>query len=107
VWIGRPPGNGALVLTLDQPGSAFTSPQQVTVLNGDAVLDTFALSRGRLETRRIPLPPPSAPGDDVRLEVTIAVDKTFVPAKVPGAGSSDTRQLGVRVFDVYIEEQTP
>jgi hypothetical protein len=107
VWLRRPAGNGTLVLTLDQPASAFDSPQQVTVHYGDAVLDTFALPRGRLEGRRIQLPPPSKPGDDARLEVTIAVDKTFVPAKLPGAGSRDTRQLGVRVFEIYIEEEAP
>jgi hypothetical protein len=107
VWMRRSTGPAVLVVALDQPATVFETPQQVTIRNGDAVLDTFALPRGRLERRRIPVPPPTAPGDNLRLEITVAVDKTFVPARVAGSESSDTRELGVRVFDVHLEEDAP
>jgi hypothetical protein len=104
VWLRRPAASGVLVVAVDQPTEAFDTPQQVTVLNGDTVLDTFPLPRGRMERRRVPLPPPSGPGDDVRLELTVAVDKTFVPARIAAMQNKDTRELGVRVFEIHIEE---
>jgi hypothetical protein len=31
------------------------------------------------------------------------VDQTFVPADVPSLRSSDSRELGIRVFRAYVE----
>jgi hypothetical protein len=42
-------------------------------------------------------------GDAETVEMAIAVDKTFVPARVPQLRSADGRELGVRVFRVHIE----
>jgi hypothetical protein len=105
VWLLRPTGKAELVLALDQPTEAFGAPQQVTILNGETVLDAFPLPRGRLELRRVPLPPPSEAGDHIRLELTVAVDRTFVPARIAALQSRDTRELGVRVFDIHVEEE--
>jgi hypothetical protein len=37
------------------------------------------------------------------IELTISVDKTFVPALVDGANSKDGRELGIRVFHAFIQ----
>jgi hypothetical protein len=37
------------------------------------------------------------------IELVIAVDQTFVPADIPSLRSSDSRELGVRVFRAYVE----
>ena len=36
-------------------------------------------------------------------EIEIAVDKTFVPANLPGGTSKDPRELGIRVFHAFVE----
>jgi len=35
--------------------------------------------------------------------VRIVVDKTYIPALVPGANSKDPRELGVRVFHAFVD----
>jgi len=35
-------------------------------------------------------------------EIRISVDQTFLPAKTQ-PGSTDTRELGIRVYHVYVE----
>jgi hypothetical protein len=37
------------------------------------------------------------------VEMTVAVDKTFVPASVSALGSTDTRELGIRVFRAFVQ----
>jgi hypothetical protein len=37
------------------------------------------------------------------VDITVAVDRTFIPAAVPALKSSDQRELGVRVFNAYVE----
>ena len=44
-------------------------------------------------------------GTDWLVDLKIQVDKTFTPAEIPGAGSQDDRELGLRVFDTFIEPQ--
>jgi hypothetical protein len=41
------------------------------------------------------------PGDTV--EITIAVDKTFIPSSIPELRSTDPRELGVRVFRAFVQ----
>jgi hypothetical protein len=37
------------------------------------------------------------------VEVTVTVDKTFVPAAAAVLKSSDPRELGIRVFRAYVQ----
>ena len=37
-------------------------------------------------------------------DIHIDLDKTFVPAKLP-AGGRDIRELGIRVYHVFVEER--
>jgi hypothetical protein len=99
----RNPKHDTLVLIqLDQPAMAFQEPQQVEIRAGQAVVDSFPLPAGRQELRRILLTPQQMGGDD-SVELAIAVDKTFVPAAIPQLKSADSRELGVRVFHVFVE----
>ena len=41
-------------------------------------------------------------GDDVVVRVELLIDRTFIPADRDGS-SQDTRELGIRVFDAYVE----
>jgi len=44
---------------------------------------------------------PLGTGDMVDLE--IGVDKTFVPASTPAIGGNDVRELGIRVYHLFVE----
>jgi hypothetical protein len=91
-----------LTLELDQPNKVFPMPQQVEIRVGEAVVDDFDLEPGPSVQRRIALTR-SQLGEGPDVEVAVVSDKTFVPAKFAGLQSSDTRQLGVRVFRAFVQ----
>jgi hypothetical protein len=77
------------------------SPQQVTVSVGPTAVQTFAVDSGDVTLRKIPITAAQL-GDSDMVEIRIETDRTFIPAKLPG-GSRDERELGIRVFHVFIE----
>ena len=90
-------------LQADQPVMALPEPQQVEVRIGQAVVDTFILSPGApRDLRRINISAGQL-GDADTVEMAIAVDKTFVPASIPQMRSTDTRELGIRVFRAFVQ----
>jgi len=89
-------------LQVDQPVAGFPEPQRVEVRAGSAVVDTFSLPAGGLELRRVHIPA-SQLGTAETVDLTISVDRTFVPASVPALRSNDPRELGVRVFRAYVQ----
>jgi hypothetical protein len=98
----NPKRDSVLLLQVDQAVNALADPQRVEVRLGPNVVDSFALPVGIRELRRIQLPVALLGAADT-IEITIAVDRTFVPAEVPALRSSDSRELGVRVFRAYVE----
>ncbi len=97
----NPKRDALLYLEVDRPGG-FPEPQAVTVRLGETVVDTFAVKPGDSLLRRIALSAAQL-GDADAVEVRIAVDRTFVPATLPGSASRDDRELGVRVFRAFVE----
>jgi hypothetical protein len=89
-------------LDADQPVQAFTEPQKVEVRIGEAVVDTFTLAAGQRELRRIPLTATQLGSGDT-VDIVVSVDRTFVPAGVTQLKSLDPRELGLRVFHVFVE----
>lgn len=90
-------------LQADQPVGVLPEAQRVDVRIGPTVVDSFTLARGSLrELRRISISA-SQLGTDDTVEMTIAVDKTFVPASIPELRSTDVRELGVRVFRAFVQ----
>jgi hypothetical protein len=89
-------------LQLDQPAAVFTEPQQVRVSLGAEVIDEFALLSGPIELRRMTIPASSL-GAEQAVDLTISVDRTFVPASAPALSSDDSRELGVRVFRAFVQ----
>jgi len=91
-----------LYLEFDARTDVFTDrPQQVTVYSGDQTLDTFPANAGVPTLRRIPITAAQL-GQNEMAELRIEVDRTFVPAKLP-AGGRDVRELGIRVYNVFVE----
>lgn len=76
-------------------------PQQVTVSVGPSVVETFALDQSDKQLRKIPISTAQFGSGDM-VEIRLDVDRSFVPAKLPG-GSRDGRELGMRVYHVFIE----
>jgi hypothetical protein len=91
-----------LFLQLDQPVAGVSMPQRVEVRAGSEIVDTFPLPAGRTELRRIKLSSAQLGTADT-VELTISVDRTFVPAQVPALKSNDPRELGVRVFRAFVQ----
>ena len=93
-----------VVLHLDYDARAqwFESgPRTVTVTIRDQVIRSIVLdAAGRQRTSL--LLPAATLGQQDRVEVQIAVDRTFVPANLV-AGSSDTRELALQVYQVLVE----
>ena len=97
----NPKKDSIFYLDVDNPGSVFTDEQKVTVTMGGQALDEFTLKPKAPELRKIALKAAQLGNGDVA-ELVIAVDKTYVPAKmIPG--SKDPRELGVRVFHAYVD----
>jgi hypothetical protein len=110
----NPKEDATLLLQLDQPANAFPDGQRIDIRLDPAargpdessterqLIDSFTLRFGEPQLRRIPLTAEQlGSGDAVTL--VLAVDRTFVPATMPNAQSTDPRELGVRVFQVYVE----
>jgi hypothetical protein len=96
----RPPGDAVLWLELDQPVAAV-GVQRIDVRVGPTVIAAVPVPPGERRAARVPLAASQfgpAPTVDLRLHV----EPTFVPAKMPNMTSSDTRELGVRVFNVHV-----
>jgi hypothetical protein len=101
-------------LDLDNSSNAFPEGQRVQVKLGAEVVDEFALlpdlpatarypvESGHRLLRKIPLTATQL-GSQNTVELTLEVDKTFVPALMPASTSKDTRELGIRVFHTFIE----
>lgn len=99
----RNPGRDVTIfLQLDQPVRALPEPQMVEVRVGSEVLDRFALPPGDRVLRRIRATAAQL-GSGETVEMALTVDKTFVPATVPALRSGDPRDLGVRVFRVFVQ----
>ena len=97
----NPKKDALFYFEVDNPGSAFNEPQTVKVSLDGQVVDEFTLQPKKPELRKIPLKAAQLGSDDVS-ELTISVDKTYVPAVVT-SGSKDPRELGVRVFHAFVD----
>lgn len=98
----NPKKDAVFYLDVDSPGGEHHGPQQVqAVLNGQ-VIDQFALEPHQRLLRRVPITAAQI-GTAEMVDLQIRVDKSWIPAQTPAAASTDTRELGVRVFHVFID----
>jgi hypothetical protein len=98
----NPMRDATFYLQCDQPVLVFTDPQHVELRIGANVFDSFILTPGHKELRKVDLSKAQL-GDAETVEVTVAVDKTFVPASITQLKSTDSRDLGIRVFRAYVQ----
>jgi len=86
----------------DQPVQALGAPQQVELRIGPNVIDSFSLAGGQHELRKVNLTSAQL-GNAETVEVTVSVDRTFVPATMTQLKSTDSRELGIRVSRAYVQ----
>lgn len=96
----RAPGRDAVLwLELDQPVTQVGA-QRLEVRIGSDLLATVPIAPGTRVVQQVPLPADRIAGPMVDLALTVT--PTFVPSTVAALGSQDSRQLGIRVFNVYV-----
>jgi hypothetical protein len=88
-------------LELDSPGAEYHGTQQIQISVGGQQLDSFTLDPNQRELRKIPVTAEQLGGEEM-VEFQLAVDPTFIPIKV-NPSSKDPRELGVRVFHVFVD----
>jgi hypothetical protein len=99
----NPKSDSLFYLELDNPSQTFPDGQRVEVTLNGQKLDDFELAPAKAPVlRKVPLTAKQLGNEDM-VEVHVAVDKTFVPALLPGSTNKDPRELGVRVFHAFVE----
>lgn len=95
----NPRQDATFYLKYDTRPDLLEEPQQVTVRLGDQVLGAFAADSADVALVTLPVTAAQM-GDAEVLEIVVDVDRTF---QAPG----DTRQLGIRVFNAFVEPKPP
>jgi hypothetical protein len=95
----NPRQDSVLHLRLSAQPDVFPAPQQASLHIGSGAVHTFPVAATQTDYQ-IPLTAADFGADDEVL-MTIAVDRTFVPAEVQKGG--DHRELGVRVHNIFLE----
>ena len=99
----NPKKDSLFYLDLDNPSTTFPEGQHVQVTAGrSGRRATSCCRRLKRMLHKIPLSTAQLGSEDIA-ELRIGVDKTFVPALLPGSTNKDPRELGVRVFHAFIE----
>jgi hypothetical protein len=98
----NPRRDAVLYLHLDGRPDLVGRPQQVTLRIGEAVVDTFEVATREEIVRKVPIAAAQF-GEGEAVDLGIEVSETFVPARIPAADSRDSRELGIRLFHVYLE----
>jgi hypothetical protein len=102
----NPRSDATLFLEYDAKSDLFAGvPQQVAIFCRDVRLGGFTADARVPTAVRIPILAAQL-GTGEMTELRLEVDRTFVPARLPNAGI-DTRELGIRVFNLHVEPGKP
>ena len=97
----NPRADVALAMELEGRADVHGAPQRVSLVVDDRTVHEFELEAGGPTVLRHRLGAGELGAADV-VELALDVDRTFVPAERE-RGASDTRELGVRVFYLFVE----
>jgi hypothetical protein len=92
----NPKKDSTLYLDFDARADLFNPPQQVTLKIGDQVIGQFPADSKVTTLKTFPITAAQL-GSGEMFDLVIDVDRTFQP------GGTDPRDLGIRVFHVYVE----
>ena len=91
-----------LFLELDARADLFTPPQQVALVVGGKTIKTIEANSVSAKLLRIPITAAELGSSDM-VELRLDVDRAFVPGKLPNSGNQDSRELGVRVYHLFVD----
>jgi len=97
----NPRKDATLYLEFDGRPDLFDQPQMVNVYLGSQSVASFAADSVNPVLRRIPLRADQLGSVDMA-ELRIGVDRSFVPAAMPGVGQ-DSRELGIRIYRLFVD----
>lgn len=98
----NPKVDSVLYLQADTNINAFEEPLDVTVMIGDAAVAEFTVESRDWFLRKIPIPA-AALGSEDWVDLRIVNSGSFVPAEADLG--SDNRELGLRVYHLYVDPQ--
>jgi hypothetical protein len=102
--VRNPRADVTLYLQYDARPDLFPEqPQQGALFIGDQEIYRFAADATTPALLRIPIAAAQLGGNDVT-DLRLELDRTFIPAKLP-AGGRDVRELGIRVYHLFVEER--
>jgi hypothetical protein len=91
-----------LYFKADNPAGLPSAASEVELRIGESVVGTVPVGTEDRPIDRIPVPAAQL-GTSEMVELRLVADRTFVPALEPGVKSGDTRELGARVFNVFVQ----
>lgn len=100
----NPKSDVTLFLEYDGRPDVFPSPQQLAVKVNDQVIQSLPVDGDQPVVRRIPISEAQL-GEGDMAELSLDVDKSFVPAQLPEGNPGhgrDSRELGIRVFHLFV-----
>jgi len=97
--VRNPNSDALLYLKVDGVPERFPEPQKLTVSVGDYVVDVVSITSNQPMMKKYSLPKDKL-GSGKLLDVKLSLDKSFIPAS--DNTSKDTRELGVRVYQLYL-----
>jgi hypothetical protein len=98
----NPKRDATLILQIDNPAQIAAAASEVDVRLGEQSLEVIPVSAADAPVKKIKLTAAQLGGSDM-VEIKLVANRTFVPALEPSAKSSDTRELGVRVFHAFVQ----
>jgi hypothetical protein len=104
VTFRNPRRDSTFILQMDNPSRAPGAASEVEVRIGDQLLGTVPVN-AEAPVRRFALSAAQLGSGDM-VEVRLVANRTFVPALEPASQSSDTRELGVRVFHAFVQPES-
>jgi hypothetical protein len=105
VTFRNPRRDSTFILQMDNPSRAPGAASEVEVRIGDQLLGTVPVNAEDAPVRKFALSAAQLGSGDM-VEVRLVANRTFVPALEPATKSSDTRELGVRVFHAFVQPES-
>ena len=104
---GDAPAAGTTPAAPTAPGPTIVVPPAPVedlpiAISWDAPAECPGIDAVKQEVRRVAVPS-ALLGTDAIVPIQLTVDRAIVPAQIPGSGSTDSRALGVRVLDAFLE----
>jgi hypothetical protein len=98
----NPKQDATFIVQLDNPAQTSSAATEVDIRLGDRSLAVVPVGPGDAPVHKIPLAAADLGTADM-VEIRLVANRTFVPALDPSTKSSDTRELGVRVFHAFVQ----